>query len=171
MEPTWGQHGPTRANLGSTWGQHEPTWANLGPTWGQLGVNLGSTWANLRPTGANMQQLGVNLGPTWANMVARGQLGVNMYLAKPEKLVFRLDGSTIFTKLYVSPWTRFGRPWGCLGRSWGRLGWTSGEVLGTTWEASGTPGRTFLEDLGKTLEEPPGRAFRIHVDRQKPQRS
>jgi len=80
-----------------------------------------------------MQQLGVNLGPTWANMVARGQLGLNMYLGKPEKLVFRLDGNTIFTKLYVSPWTRFGRPWrrlgrfghalgGRLGRPWGRLG-------------------------------------------------
>ena len=90
-----------------------------------------------------MQQLGVNLGPTWANMVARGQLGVNMYLGKPEKLVFRLDGSTIFTKLYVSPWTRFGRPWGCLGRSWARLGWTSGEALGTPWEALGLA----LEDL------------------------
>ena len=63
-----------------------------------------------------MQELGVNLGPTRANMVARGQLGVNMYLGKPEKLVFRLDGSTIFTKLYVSPWTRFGRPWRRLGR-------------------------------------------------------
>ena len=77
------------ANLGPTWGQH-------GPTWGQLGVNLGSTCSNLRPTGANMQQLGVNLWPTRANMVARGQLGVNMYFAKPEKLVFRLDGSNIF---------------------------------------------------------------------------
>ena len=43
-----------------------------------------------------MQQLKVNLGPTRANMVARGQLGVNMYLGKPEKLVFRLDGSMIF---------------------------------------------------------------------------
>ena len=166
-------HGPTWSPLGANMGQHGPTWVRLGanmsqhgPTWGQLGVNLGSTWANLRPTGADMQQLGVNLGPTRANMVARGQLGVNMYLGKPEKLVFRLDGSTIFTKLYVSPWTRFGRPWGCLGRSWGRLGWTSGEVLGTTWEALGTPGRTFLEDLGKTLEEPPGRAFRIHVERE-----
>ena len=80
-----------------------------------------------------MQQLGVNLGPIWANMVARGQLGVNMYLGKPEKLVFRLDGNTIFTKLYVSPWTRFGRPWGCLGRSRARLGWTSGKALGTPW--------------------------------------
>ena len=43
-----------------------------------------------------MQQLGVNLGPTRANVVARGQLGVNMYLGKLEKLVFRLDGSTNF---------------------------------------------------------------------------
>ena len=43
-----------------------------------------------------MQQLGINLGPTQANIVAWGQLVVNMYLAKPEKLVFRLDGSTIF---------------------------------------------------------------------------
>ena len=118
-----------------------------------------------------MQQLGINLGPTRANIVAWGQLGVNMYLAKPEKLVFRLDGSTIFTKLYVSPWTRFGRPWGCLGRSWARLGWTSGEALGTPWEALGTPWRIFLEDLGKTLEEPPGRAFRIHVDSQASQGS
>ena len=165
--------GPTWSRLGANMGQHGPTWVRLGanmsqhwPSWGQLGVNLGSTWANLRPTGADMQQLGVNLGPTRANMVARGQLGVNMYLGKPEKLVFRLDGSTIFTKLYVSPWTRFGRPWGCLGRSWARLGWTSGEALGTPWEALGTPWRIFLEDLGKTLEEPPGRAFRIHVDPQ-----
>ena len=155
-----------------------PTWANtgqlgsdLGPTWGQLGVNLGPIWTNLRPTGANMQQLGINLGPTRANTVAWGQLGVNMYFAKPEQLVFRLDGSTIFTKLYVSPWTRFGRPWGCLGRSWARLGWTSGEALGAPWEALGTPWRTFLQNLGKTLEEPPGRAFRIHVDRQTPQAS
>ena len=43
-----------------------------------------------------MQQLGVDLKPTPANMVARGQLGVNMYLAKPAKSVFRLDGSMIF---------------------------------------------------------------------------
>ena len=54
-----------------------------------------------------MQQVGVNLGPTRANMVARGQLGANMYFGKPEKLVFRLDGSTIFTKLHFSPWTCF----------------------------------------------------------------
>ena len=32
-----------------------------------------------------MQELGVNLGPIRANMVAWGQLGVNMYLGKPEK--------------------------------------------------------------------------------------
>ena len=113
-----------------------------------------------------MQQLGVNLWPTRANMVARAQLGVNMYLAKPEKLVFRLDGSMIFTKLYVSPWTRFGRPCGCLGKSWARLLWTSGEALGTPWEALGTPWRIFLEDLGKILEEPLGRPFRIHVESQ-----
>ena len=111
-----------------------------------------------------MQELGVNLGPTQANMVARAQLGINMYLAKPEKLAFRLDGSTIFTKLYLSPWTRFGRPCGCLGRSRERLGRVSGEALGTPWESLGTTWRTFLEDLGKTLEEPPGRAFRIHVE-------
>ena len=118
-----------------------------------------------------MQQHGVNLGPARANMVARGHLGVNMHLAKPEKLMFRLDGSMIFPKLYASPWTRFGRPWGCLGRSWARLGWTSGEALGTPWEALGAPWRIFLEDLGKTLEEPPGRAFRIHVDPPKPEGS
>ena len=150
MEPTWGQHGPTRANLGPTWGQLEPTWANLGPTWGQLRVNLGQLEAN-------MQELGVNLGPTRANMVARGQLEVNMYFGKPEKLVSRFDGRTIFTKLYVSPWTRIGRPWRGLGRSWARRGWTSGEALGTAW-------MTFLESLAKTLEELPGRAFRIHVE-------
>ena len=114
----------------SSWGR---------PTWGQLEANLGPIWINLRPTGANMQQLGINWGPTRANMVARGQLGINMYLAKPEKLVFRLHGNTIFTKLCVSPWTRFGTPWGCLGRSWG------------------APWRIFMEDLGKTLEELPGR--------------
>ena len=82
-----------------------------------------------------MQQLGVNLGPTRANMVARGQLGVNMYLGKPEKLVFRLDGSTIFTKLYVSPWTRFGRPWRCLGR----FGHALGGRLGRPWGRLGRP--------------------------------
>ena len=169
-------HGPTWSPLGADMSQHRPTWVRLGanlsqhgPTWGQLGVNLGSTSANLRPTGANMQELGVNLGPTRANMVVWAQLGVYMYFAKPEKLVFRLDGSTIFTKLYVSPWTHFRRPRGCLGRSWARLGWTSGEALGTPWEALGTPWRIFLEYLGKTLEEPPGRAFRIHVDRQNSQ--
>ena len=161
-----GQHGPTWILLGANLSQH-------GPTWGQLGVNLGSTSASLRPTGANMQELGVNLGPTRANMVARGQLGVNMYLGKPEKLVFRLDGNTIFMKLYVSPWTRFGRPWrglgrsrhalgGRLGRPWGHLGRPWGHLEGPSW-------RTFLENPGKTLEEPPGRAFRIHVDRQGPQ--
>ena len=78
-----------------------------------------------------MGHLGVNLGPTWANMATPGQLGANMYFAKPLQLVFRFDGSTIFTKLYLSPWERFGRPWGCLGRSWAPLGWTSGEALGT----------------------------------------
>ena len=113
-----------------------------------------------------MQQLGVNLGPTRANMVARGHCGVNMYIGKPEILVFRLDGSTIFTKFYVSPWTRFGRPWGCLGRSWARLGWTSGETLGTPWKALGTSLRILLGDLRKTLEEPPGRPLRIHVEPQ-----
>ena len=161
MEPTWGQHGPNWVRLGANLNQH-------GPTWGQLGVNLGPTWANLKPTGAKMQQLGVDLGPTRAIMVARGQLGVTMYLAKPAKLVFRLDGNTIFTKLYVSPWTRVGRPWGCLGRSWVRLGWTSGEALGTPWKALGTPWRSFLEDLGKTLAEPPGRPPRIHVETRGP---
>ena len=158
------QHGPTWVRLRASWSQH-------GPTWGQLGVNLGSTWANLRPTGVNMQQLGVNLGPTRANMVARGQLGVNMYLGKPEKLVFRLDGSTIFTKLYVSPWTRFGRPWRGLGRSrhvlggrlgkpWGRLGRPWGHLGGPSWRTLEKPG-----------EEPPGRAFRIHVAPPKPEPS
>ena len=166
LEPTWGQHGSTQANLDPIRDQLEPTWANLGSTWGQLGVNLGPIWANVRLTGVNFQQLRINLGPTRANMVARGQLEVNMCLAKPEKSVFRLDGSTMITKLYVSPWTRFGRPWGCLGKSWARLGWTSGEALGTPWEALGTPWRIFLEELGKTLEEPPGRAFRIHVEPQ-----
>ena len=111
-----------------------------------------------------MQQFGINLGPTRADMVARGQLGVNMHLAKPEKLVFRLNGSTIFMKLYVSLWTRFGRPWGCLGRSWARLGWMSGEALGMPWEALGTPWRIFSEDLGKTLKESLGRALSIHVE-------
>ena len=131
---------PTEANTGQLGSDLGPTCANLG----QLGVNMGPTWANLRPTGANMQQLGVNLWPTRANMVVWAQLGVYMYFAKPEKLVFRLDGSTIFTKLYVSPWTHFRRPRGCLGRSWARLGWTSGEALGTPWEALGTPWRIFL---------------------------
>ena len=101
-----------------------------------------------------MQQLGINLGPTRANIVAWGQLGVNMYLAKPEKLVFRLDGSTIFTKLYVSPWTRFRRPWGCLGRSRARLGWTSGEALGTPWEALGTPWEALGAPWKDLLGEP-----------------
>ena len=104
-----------------------------------------------------MQQLGVNLGPTRANMVARGQLGVNMYLGKPEKLVFRLDGSTIFTKLYVSPWTRFGRPWDALGglgdalggrleRSWGRLGRPSGHLGGPSWRTLEKPCKILLEE-------------------------
>ena len=150
--------------------QHRPTWVRLGanlsqhgPTWGQLGVNLGSTSANLRPTGANMQELGVHLGPTRANMVARGQLRVNMYLGKPEKLVFRLDGSTIFTKLYVSPWTRFGRPWrglgrsrhalgGRLGRPWGRLGRLWGHLGGPSWRTMEKPWKNLLEEpLESTL--------------------
>ena len=90
-----------------------------------------------------MQELGINLDPTRANMVARGQLGVNMYLGKPEKLVFRLDGSTIFTKLYVSPWTRFGRPWRGLGRSRHALGGR----LGRPWGRLGRPWGTLVEDL------------------------
>ena len=118
-----------------------------------------------------MQQLGVNLGPTWANMVARGQLGLNMYLGKPEKLVFRLDGNTIFTKLYVSPWTRFGRPWRRLGRFGHALGGRLGRPWGRLGRPWGSPWRIFLEDLGKTLEEPPGRAFRIHVESEKPEAS
>ena len=91
------------------------------------------------------------MGSTWgqlgANMAPLGQLGANMSLAKPEKLMFRLDRRTLLTKLYVSPWTRFGRPWGCLGRSWVRLGWTSGEALGTPWKALGTPWRILLGKL------------------------
>ena len=97
-----------------------------------------------------MQELGVYLGQTRANMVAWGQLGVNMYLGKPEKLVFRLDGSTIFTKLYVSQWTRFGRPWRGLGRSrralggrqgkpWGRLGRPWGLLGGPSWRTLQKP--------------------------------
>ena len=90
-----------------------------------------------------MQQLGINLGPTRANIGAWGQLGVNMYLAKPEKLMFRLDGSTIFTKLYVSPsvdtlWKALEMPW---------------EVLGTPWvDVWGGLGDA-LEALGDTLED------------------
>ena len=40
-----------------------------------------------------MQELEVNLGPTRANMVARGQLGVNMYLGKPENQCFASTGA------------------------------------------------------------------------------
>ena len=46
MGPTWGQHGPTEANLGRYRGQQGPTWASLGqhgPTWNDLRVNLGPT--------------------------------------------------------------------------------------------------------------------------------
>ena len=57
-----------------------------------------------------MQELGVNLGPTRANMVARGQLGLNMYLGKPEKLVFRLDYEIVrFT--VDTLWKALERPW------------------------------------------------------------
>ena len=42
---TWGQLGPTLANLGPIWDQLELTWAILGPTWSLLGANLGPTWA------------------------------------------------------------------------------------------------------------------------------
>ena len=164
MEPTWGRHGPTRADLGPTWGQLVPTCANLGPTSGQLRVSFGQLEANR----SNMQELGVNFGPTRANIVARGQLGVNMYLGKPEKSVFRLDGSTIFTKLYVSPWTRFGRPWRGLGRSRHALGGRLGRPWGRLGRPWGPSWRTFLQDLGKTLEEPPGRAFRVHVNPKPP---
>merc|ERR1712078_285589 len=86
-------------------------------------------------------------------MVARGQLGINMYFAKPEKSAFRLDGSTIFTKLYISPWTRFGRPWGCLGRSWGRLGRPWGHLGGPSWRTLEKPWKNLLKEAsGSTLE-------------------
>ena len=79
------------------------------------------------------------MAPTWANMDQLGQLRANMDVAKPEKLAFRLDGNTIFTKLHVSPWDRLGSPWGT---PWGTLGTPWGAIrgaLGTPWEALGTP--------------------------------
>ena len=58
-----------------------------------------------------MQELGVNLGPTRANMVARGQLGVNMYLGKPEKLVFPHDFYEIVRFTVNTLWKALERPW------------------------------------------------------------
>ena len=137
---------------------------------GKLGANLGSTWANLKPTGANMQQLGVDLGPTRANMVARGQLGVTMYLAKPAKLVFRLDGNTIFQNctfhrghaleglrdalggLGHALGERLGRR--RLGRPWGHLG-------GSFWRTLEKPWKNLLEEPSEsTLTPKTARALR-----------
>ena len=112
-----------------------------------------------------MQEIGANLGPTRANMVARGQLGVNMYLGKPEKFVFCFDGSTIFTKLYVSPWTRFGRPLrgfgrsrhalgGRLGRPWGRLGRPWGHLGGPSWRTLEKPWKNSLEEPSESTLTP-----------------
>ena len=72
-----------------------------------------------------MQQLGVNLGPTRANMVARGQLGVNMYIAKPEKLVISLRREHDFYEI-----VRF--------------------TVDTLWKALGMPGKVLLENFGKS---------------------
>ena len=77
-----------------------------------------------------MGQLKANLVPTWANLNQLGQLGANMVVAKPEKLTFRLDGTTIFTKLLVSLFERLGRPRGRLGKLWGRLERPFGEAWG-----------------------------------------
>ena len=64
-------------------------------------------------------------------------------------------------------WERLGEasgtPGEALGRPWGRLGGLGG-ALGGRGPALGTPWRTFVEDLGKTLGEPPGTGFRIHVE-------
>ena len=94
-----------------------------------------------------MQELGVNLGPTRANMVARGPLGVNMYFAKPEKLVFRFDGSTVLrnSTFHRGPALEGLRDaFGSLGHA---LGGRLGRPWGTPWEALGASGRIFLEDL------------------------
>ena len=87
-----------------------------------------------------MGQLKANLVPTWANLGQLGQLGANMDVAKPEKLAFRLDGNTIFTKLRVSLWERLGRRRGRLGRPGGRLGEPFGEPWGRLGRPWGTPG-------------------------------
>ena len=127
----------------------------MGPTWSQLGANLGPTWANLGQPGANMSQhgptghqRGANLEPTWDCMGQLGHLRANMDVAKPEKLAFRLDGSTIFTNCTFhhgnalealrgrvgKPWGRpgepFGQPWGRLGRPWGTPGRAMGDANG-----------------------------------------
>ena len=69
----------------------------------------------------------------------RGHLGASMDMPEPEKLTFRLDGSTIFAKLHRSlriatstgkdglgglpgtPWRALGALRGLLGRPWAAL--------------------------------------------------
>ena len=53
------------------------------------------------------------------------------------------------------PWGALGTPWEALGAPWETFG-TPLECLGNALEGLGGPSwKTFLEDLGKTLEEPP----------------
>ena len=105
-----------------------------------------------------MGQLKTKLVPTWANLGQLGQLGANMDVAKPEKSVFRLDGSTIFTKLYVSSWKHLGNPsgmpWEVLGTPWVDVWGGLGDALGgcgdteNPWEAFGDPWESSAESLG-----------------------
>ena len=101
-----------------------------------------------------MQQLGINLGPTRANMVARGQLGINMYLAKPEKLVFRFDRSTIFTKFVRFTvdmlWKALGMPWEVLGTPWVDIWRGLGDALGGLGDNSEDLLGGFWKNLGRT---------------------
>ncbi len=121
--------------LGDQAGAQEPwgiCWEALGTHWG-INQEPGNALRNL--LGGRGNGLGDQPG-------ARERLG-----GPAGKPWGRLGGST------GSPGTPWGTAWEAVRRLGGPTGGL-GTPRGTCWKALGTPWRTFLENLGQTLEEP-----------------
>ena len=95
-------------------------------------------------------------------MAALGQLGANMCLAKSEKLVFRLDGSSIFSEIarvtVDTLWKALGMPWEVLGTPWvdvwGGLGDALRGLRDTLEDLLGGPWKNLGRTSWKSLQDP-----------------